>query len=69
MKHLRQDFPRLKEKDFLFFAYMIIGFDVTQISIVLNMSIGSVYTKRFRLREKISGADSPHKEQYCRWLL
>ena len=69
MLHLRDDFSKFKEKDFLFLAYMIIGFDVTQISIVLDMSIGAVYTKRFRLREKVATAHSKHKEQYCRWLL
>ena len=50
---LRNEMPRLKEIDYLIFCYIIIGFDATTISHLLNISTNVVYIRRRRMRQHI----------------
>ena len=68
MTHVREDFPNLKERDYLFIAYMIIGFDATIVSIILDMSLNAVYSKKSRLKDRLFTVDSPYQELYKRWI-
>ena len=68
MAHLREDFPSLKEQDFQLLSFVIIGFDATIISIILDITPGTFYTRKSRLRGRIYSSGSGHLDQYRRWI-
>ena len=61
---LRKEMPRLKEIDYSIFCYMVIGFDATSISHLLNISTNVVYIRKSRMRQHIEDADPEHKDQF-----
>ncbi len=66
--HLRGDLPKLSNDDMRFICYCIIGFDATLISVILNLSMENVYTKKSRLKAKINALNSPYKENYLMYI-
>lgn len=65
---LRNEMPRLKEIDYLIFCYIIIGFDATTISHLLNISTNVVYIRRSRMRQHIEDVAPKHKDQFLNIL-
>lgn len=65
---LRKEMPRLKEIDYSIFCYMVIGFDATSISHLLNISTNVVYIRKSRMRQHIEDADPEHKDQFINIL-
>lgn len=65
---LRHDLPKHKEQDFRFLAFVIVGFDAATISNLTGLSVGSVYTKKNRIKNEISKLDSPDKDFYLPFL-
>lgn len=65
---LRKDLPGHKEQDFRFLMYLIIGFDATTISNLTGYSVGTVYTKKNRLKREIWGLSSPYRDFYLQFL-
>lgn len=57
----RNEMPRLKEVDYSIFCYMIIGFDATTISHLLNISANVVYIRKSRMKQHIEDANPEHK--------
>lgn len=68
VKHLKADLGNLDKADNRFICYCIVGFDSEMIGTILGLSLSNVYTKRFRLRERIRKLDSPYREEYLRML-
>lgn len=68
MKKLRKDMPDASENDFRFIALNILGFDAKTIARVMDYTVQSVYTKRVRLRTKISGMHSADKAFYLDFI-
>lgn len=66
MTNIRKDFPRFKELDFVIFSYMAVGFDATTISNLTGESISNIYTRKSRIRQKISASSTPNKDLYLR---
>ena len=64
--HLKTDLGNVSDEDSRFICYTIAGFDPNIVATLLNLSLSNVYTKRFRLRERIRQLDSPFKDQYLR---
>ena len=64
MTKFRKDLPSATESDFRFIALWILGFDAKTIARVMGYASSSVYTKRSRLKEKISAISSGNKEIY-----
>jgi len=59
MAHFREDFPSYTEEDYRFVSYLIVGFDATTISIILNMpSVAAVYMKKSRIKKTIVDSKS-----------
>lgn len=50
---IRKDFPKLTDDDIRFLCYLIMGFDNTSISVLMNISRENVRVKRHRLRNRI----------------
>ena len=64
MVKLRCDFPEFKESDFRFLSYVIVGFDATTRSIILNETVNNMRVKKARLIKKIRGSNSKNKHLY-----
>lgn len=50
---IRKDSPKLTDDDIRFLCYLIMGFDNTSISVLMNISRENVRVKRHRLRNRI----------------
>lgn len=61
---IRTDFPKLKEDDIRFICYMIVGFDTSAISFLMDMSKENVRVKKHRLREKLNSYSGPNEDLY-----
>lgn len=65
---LRCELPHHKESDFRFLMYVIAGFDATTISNLTGYSVGTVYTKKNRLKSEISALNSDYREFYLEFI-
>lgn len=65
---LRKDVPNLREKDYVIFCFMVIGFDVTTISHLLDTSMNSIYIRKSRMKKHIEEADPENKDIYLQFL-
>lgn len=61
---IRSDFPKLKEDDIRFICYLIVGFDTSTISFLMDISKENVRVKKHRLREKLNGYAGPNETLY-----
>lgn len=61
---IRMDFPKLNDNDLRFLSYMIVGFDTSTVSFLMDMSKENVRVKRYRLRAKLSGYAGPNEDLY-----
>lgn len=60
----RSDMPGFKETDYAIFRFLLIGFDVTVISHLLNMSMNAVYIRKSRMRRQIENTNPARKDEY-----
>lgn len=65
---LRSDLPSHSDRDFIFLAFVIAGFDAKTIAILMDYSVGSVYTKKNRLKSEIDKLSSPNKHLYQEFI-
>lgn len=65
---LREEMPKLKELDYAIFCYMLIGFDTTTISHLMNISTNSIYIRRSRMKVHIEDSDCRHKDLFINIL-
>lgn len=61
---IRSDFPKLKDDDIRFICYLIVGFDISTISFLMDISKENVRVKKHRLREKLNGYAGPNETLY-----
>ena len=66
--HLRTEVPRIKQVDVSMFCYFAIGFDVTTISHLMNVSMNTIYIRKSRLSQRIEELSSDHREQFLQIL-
>lgn len=59
---IRSDFPKLKDDDIRFICYLIVGFDTSTISFLMDISKENVRVKKHRLREKLNGYSGPKRD-------
>lgn len=64
MTNLRTEMPSLKEKDYMIFSFLVIGFDVTAISNLMNITANTVYIRKSRIKTQIYDLNPVHKEQF-----
>ncbi|MCI1785608.1 MAG: hypothetical protein LKI59_05665 [Bacteroidales bacterium] len=60
----KAEFPKLKNDDYHLMAYWIAGFSNSVMATFLGGSIGSLYSKKSRLRKRIIDSDSKYKQQF-----
>lgn len=68
MKKLRVDLPDATDNEFRFIALNILGFDAKTIARIMGYAVQSVYTKRVRLRTRISAITSEYKDFYLDFI-
>lgn len=61
---IRSDFPKLKDDDIRFICYLIVGFDTSTISFLMDISKENVRVKKHRHREKLNGYSGPNETLY-----
>ena len=66
--NLRNEMPRFKEMDYSIFCFMLIGFDATTISHLLNTSINTIYIRKSRIKKSIEEMNPEHKIQFLEVL-
>lgn len=64
MSNLRSEMPSLKEKDYVIFSFLVIGFDVTTISNLMNITANTVYIRKCRIKHQIEEHNPPHKNHF-----
>ncbi|MGN0213730.1 MAG: hypothetical protein ACI4AH_02845 [Muribaculaceae bacterium] len=62
MSIVRTEVPNLGEEDYRQLCYHFVGFSGKLISILLNIGLTNVYTRKSRLKEKIMLSDAEHKD-------
>lgn len=68
MSNIRLEMPHLKEKDFLVFRLLAVGFDVTTISHLMNTSMNTIYIRKSRIKQQIEFESPLHKSQFMEVL-
>ena len=61
MEKLRAEIPTLKEEEYRLLCYIFSGFSNQTISVFLSCKIGTISTRKSRLKTKITDADTPNK--------
>lgn len=64
VQKLRDEVTDLKEIDYKIFAFTLVGFDVTTISHLLDMSINAVHVRKTRIRKHIEDLGPVHKAEF-----
>lgn len=68
MTHIRTEMPKMKELDYAIFRYLIIGFDATTISRLLNTSLNIIYIRKTRIKQHIKEKSPEHMEQFLEMI-
>ena len=68
MTNIRSEMPKLKELDYSIFSYLIVGFDATTISRLLDESVNNIYARKRRLRIKIKERNPEHAAQFLEMI-
>lgn len=68
MLKIRTDFPELKESDFRFLSYVIVGFDATTRAILLDETPNNMRVKKARLLKKIRSSETENSNLYSCFL-
>ena len=64
MSNLREEMPSLKDKDYMIFGFLVIGFDVTTISNLMNITANTVYIRKSRIKNQILTQNPSHRDQF-----
>ena len=64
MTNIRNEVSDLQEKDYMVFRLMAVGFDVTTISHLMNVTMNSVYIRKSRIKSRIEASSPEHKNQF-----
>ncbi len=68
MTRLRAEMPKFKEIDYAIFSYLVVGFDATTISRLLDMTVNNVYAHKRRIRIRIEEGRPEHASQFLELL-
>ena len=64
MTDFRNEYPMLKEDDYLLFLYIVVDFSSRAISILIGESLPVVYNRKSSLKRKIQQGESSMKERF-----
>lgn len=64
ISNLKKEMPDLKEKDYILFGHLALGFDATLISHFMGGSVNSIYIRKSRLKKLIEESSPLHKDEF-----
>ena len=67
MTNIRNEI-KMKETDYSIYSYLVIGFDATTISRLLDVSVNTVYIRKSRIKAAIENSMAEHREQFLEIL-
>ncbi len=67
MTNIRNEI-KMKEIDYSIYSYLVIGFDATTISRLLDVSVNTVYIRKSRIKAAIENSMAEHREQFLEIL-
>ena len=65
---LRADFPALKDGDVHLFTLIVAGFKAPAIALYLGADINAIYTRKFRLKQKLLKTNPSAAQHYITYL-
>lgn len=65
---LRREFPKMRQRDIDLLIYKIIGLSPFIIANLLDTAPNNIYSREFRLKEKITKSTSPDKEMFLEMI-
>lgn len=68
MSNLRNEI-KMKEIDYRVFSYLVIGFDATTISRLLDTTVNIIYIRKSRIKHYIESSDAVHKTQFMEMIV
>jgi hypothetical protein len=68
MTNLRKEMPKFSETDYSIFSYLVVGFDATTISRLLDISVNNIYVHKHRIRTRIEERQPEHASQFLEML-
>lgn len=68
MTRLRKEMPKFSETDYSIFSYLIVGFDATTISRLIDMTVNNIYAHKRRIRIRIEEQRPEHAAQFLEML-
>lgn len=68
MTNLRKEMPKFSETDYSIFSYLVVGFDATTISRLLDISVNNIYVHKHRIRTRIEERHPEHASQFLEML-
>ena len=63
MTNIRNEI-KMKETDYSIYSYLVIGFDATTISRLLDVSVNTVYIRKSRIKAAIESSSAEHRNQF-----
>ena len=63
---LRNQFPKLRPSDMDILCYLFAGFSVQVISILIQDTVANIYSRKSRLKARISASEAADKELFLR---
>ena len=67
MSNLRNEI-KMKEIDYRVFSYLVIGFDATTISRLLDTTVNIIYIRKSRIKHNIESSDAVHRTQFMEMI-
>ena len=68
MTKLRQAMPRTRDEDFVLLGYLFAGLDAASVSLIMGIPVNNIYSRKNRLKERISKLDLPEKTFYLKLI-
>lgn len=67
MTNIRNEI-KMKETDYSIYSYIVIGFDATTISRLLDVSVNTIYIRKSRIKAAIESSSAEHRNQFLEIL-
>lgn len=68
IRHLRREFPGMKEDDVRLFLYQVCGFSGRTITFLTGEELKSLYPRRSRLKSRILRSEAPSRADFLRYF-
>ncbi len=68
LNKFRTSYPNLKENDYLLFLYLVVDFSPQAIAFLLQIKVDNVYSRKYKLKQKITPLTSDYQEEIFKFF-